>query len=90
MEALAGADLVMLPVSGWGRSVGRGHLDPARAAQALRVLRPRAVVPIHWGTYRMLAARGRVQDIHTFAAAAAEAAPDVDVHVLPLGGSLEL
>jgi L-ascorbate metabolism protein UlaG (beta-lactamase superfamily) len=90
MEELAGADLVLLPVSGWGRSVGRGHLDPARAAQALRVLRPRAVVPIHWGTYRMLAARGRVRDIHTFAAAATEAAQDVDVHVLPIGGSLGL
>jgi hypothetical protein len=38
----------------------------------------------------MLAARGRVQDIHTVAAAAAEAAPGVDVHVLPIGGSLEL
>jgi L-ascorbate metabolism protein UlaG (beta-lactamase superfamily) len=90
MEELAGADLVLLPISGWGRQVGRGHLDPARAAHALGVLRPRAVVPIHWGTYRMLGHRGRLHDIDTFRAGAAEAAPDVAVHVLPIGGSLEL
>lgn len=90
MEELAGADLVLLPISGWGRSVGRGHLDPARAAEALRVLRPRVVVPIHWGTYRMLGARGRVQDIDAFRAAAAALAPDVRVRALPIGGSLEI
>ena len=90
MQELAGADLVLLPISGWGRQVGRGHLDPARAAHALGVLRPRAVVPIHWGTYRMLGHRGRLRDIDTFRAAAAKTAPDVAVHVLPIGGSLEL
>ncbi len=45
-------DLALLPVWGWGPLLGRGrHLDPLRAAEALRVIRPRAVVPIHWGTY---------------------------------------
>ncbi len=42
--------LALLPVWGWGPSLGRGHLDPARAAQAVRLLRPQFVVPIHWGT----------------------------------------
>jgi L-ascorbate metabolism protein UlaG (beta-lactamase superfamily) len=90
MSELAGADVALLPVSGWGRSVGRGHLDPARAARALRLLRPRYAVPIHWGTYRILGARGRVHDIDVFRAAAAAAAPAVDLRVLPIGGSLDL
>jgi L-ascorbate metabolism protein UlaG (beta-lactamase superfamily) len=45
-------DIALLPVWGWGPILGRGrHLDPWRAAEALRLIRPRAAVPIHWGTY---------------------------------------
>ena len=43
-------DVALLPVWGWGPTLGPGHLDPARAAAALRLLRPRYAVPIHWGT----------------------------------------
>ena len=43
-------DVALLPVWGWGPTLGPGHLDPARAAAALRLLRPRFAVPIHWGT----------------------------------------
>lgn len=50
MNELGEIDLALLPVAGWGRSVGPGHLDPARAAEATAALRPRIVVPIHWGT----------------------------------------
>ena len=53
MEQLAGVvDLALLPISGWGRTLGAGHLDPARAARATATIRPRVVVPIHWGTLR--------------------------------------
>lgn len=45
-----GLDVALLPVWGWGPSLGTGHLDPRRAAQALGLLRPRFAVPIHWGT----------------------------------------
>src|SRR6185503_9394937 len=49
MAALAGSlDVALLPVAGWGSKVGPGHLDPVRAAQALRLLKPRLAVPIHW------------------------------------------
>jgi L-ascorbate metabolism protein UlaG (beta-lactamase superfamily) len=45
-------DIALVPVWGWGPILGRGrHLDPYRAAEALRLIRPRAAVPIHWGTY---------------------------------------
>jgi L-ascorbate metabolism protein UlaG (beta-lactamase superfamily) len=51
MEALAGTiDLALLPVAGWGPTVGPGHLDPTRAAEAARRIDPRVAVPIHWGT----------------------------------------
>ncbi len=53
--ALAGSiDIALLPVSGWGSKVGPGHLDPLRAAQSLRLLKPRLAIPIHWGTFSPL------------------------------------
>ncbi|MGH2407380.1 MAG: MBL fold metallo-hydrolase, partial [Candidatus Limnocylindrales bacterium] len=45
-----GLDVALLPVWGWGPSLGTGHLDPRRAAEALGLLQPRYAVPIHWGT----------------------------------------
>ena len=50
MADLAGVDLALLPVWGWGPRLGPGHMDPERAADALRIIKPRAAVPIHWGT----------------------------------------
>jgi L-ascorbate metabolism protein UlaG (beta-lactamase superfamily) len=52
MEKLRPVDLALLPVSGWGPRVPEGHMDPARAARALQLLRPRYCVPVHWGTFR--------------------------------------
>ncbi len=43
-------DLALLPVSGWGPTLGGGHMDPVRAAEALTLLRPGTAVAIHWGT----------------------------------------
>ena len=45
-----GVDVALLPVWGWGLTLGPGHLDPAGAAEAAARLRPRAAVPVHWGT----------------------------------------
>jgi L-ascorbate metabolism protein UlaG (beta-lactamase superfamily) len=50
-----GVDVALLPVWGWGLTLGPGHLDPAGAAEAVVRLRPRVAVPVHWGT---LALRG--------------------------------
>jgi L-ascorbate metabolism protein UlaG (beta-lactamase superfamily) len=44
-------DLALLPIWGWGSTLGTGHLDPPRAAHAAELIHPRMVVPIHWGTY---------------------------------------
>jgi L-ascorbate metabolism protein UlaG (beta-lactamase superfamily) len=88
-------DLALVPIWGWGTKLGRGsHLDPASAAEALRLLRPRTAVPIHWGTYRPLhrGLRGAPaflsEPAEAFVRAAAIAAPDVRVHVLPPGKTL--
>lgn len=84
-------DLALLPVWGWGSRLGAGHLDPSSAAQALRLLRPRAAVPIHWGTYRVLHHARRVdpalleEPARVFARAAAELAPEVEVRILRPG-----
>ena len=45
-----GIDVAVLPVWGWGADLGPGHLDPVQAAEAVARLRPRAAVPVHWGT----------------------------------------
>jgi L-ascorbate metabolism protein UlaG (beta-lactamase superfamily) len=51
-ELTGGLDLALIPVWGWGPTLGRGlHMDPDQAAQSLALLRPRVAVPIHWGTY---------------------------------------
>jgi L-ascorbate metabolism protein UlaG (beta-lactamase superfamily) len=87
-------DVALLPVAGWGDRLSQGHLDPVRAAQALTLLRPRIAIPIHWGTYRRLGlARGPEvlrAPAEAFRHRAHEVAPEVDVRVLPVGGTTTL
>jgi L-ascorbate metabolism protein UlaG (beta-lactamase superfamily) len=45
-----GVDVALLPVWGWGLTLGPGHLDSAGAAEAAARLRARVAVPVHWGT----------------------------------------
>jgi L-ascorbate metabolism protein UlaG (beta-lactamase superfamily) len=91
MSDLAPLDVALLPVSGWGRRLPAGHLDPKRAADALARLRPTVAVPIHWGTYS--AWRARPTDpwpAEEFARAAADAAPGVAVRILAPGVTIDL
>lgn len=88
-------DVALLPVAGWGAKVGPGHLDPERAAEAARRLRPRLAVPIHWGTYERVHRRTRDPEaLHApaeeFARLVREVAPDVEVRILDPGERLEL
>ena len=84
-------DVALLPVWGWGPSVGEGHLDPQRAAQAVAMIGPKLAIPIHWGTFALPWARGGDSDrpAREFAELAAELAPEVDVRVLAPGESAE-
>jgi L-ascorbate metabolism protein UlaG (beta-lactamase superfamily) len=80
-------DVALLPVGGWGPTLGPGHMDAATAARALRLLRPRAAVPVHWGTLRaplgprLRPARYRLPG-RDFVDAARELAPEVDARLL--------
>jgi len=90
-----GLDLALLPVWGWGPSIGPGHLDPERAARAAALLAPRLAVPIHWGTlYPFGLARLRPSPLRApgpeFAARVRRLAPQVEVRVLGPGASLSL
>jgi L-ascorbate metabolism protein UlaG (beta-lactamase superfamily) len=87
MADLAGVDLALVPIAGWGPRLGPGHLDPLRAAEAVRLLRPRVAVPIHWGTYvPSYRSEPYPRDVTAeFAQAAAELAPDVEVRIVPPG-----
>jgi L-ascorbate metabolism protein UlaG (beta-lactamase superfamily) len=52
MRELRGAvDVALIPIWGWGTSLGPGHLDPEGAARAIALVEPRVAVPIHWGTF---------------------------------------
>jgi L-ascorbate metabolism protein UlaG (beta-lactamase superfamily) len=91
MARLDPLDVALLPVGGWGPRLPPGHLDPERAAQALRLLRPRLAVPMHFGTFRTpFAPRPDDRAALAFLAAAAEAAPDVEVLVLRPGETMQL
>ena len=47
-------DLAMLPIAGIGPLMPEfKHMSPRHAVKAMGLLRPRLVVPIHWGTYHL-------------------------------------
>jgi L-ascorbate metabolism protein UlaG (beta-lactamase superfamily) len=96
MEEMAGrVDVALLPVGGWGPRLGRGHLDPRRAAEAAALIKPTVAVPIHWGTlspiwlHRLMGKRFDAPG-PAFAEAIARYAPLVHVHVLAPGASIDL
>ena len=91
-DALAAA---LVPVAGWGPSHGAGHMDPAQAAEAIALLRPRVAVPIHRGTFLALGLGRRHAHIlrdppREFAAHVATRAPATRVAILAQGSSLTL
>jgi L-ascorbate metabolism protein UlaG (beta-lactamase superfamily) len=92
MSDLAPVDLALLPVWGWGQSLGAGHLDPQRAATAVSLLKARAAIPIHWGTYRPLHRREDAvsQPAQDFRRAVGRVAPETRVEVLSPGETLDL
>jgi L-ascorbate metabolism protein UlaG (beta-lactamase superfamily) len=89
-----GLDVALLPVWGWGTTLGPGHLDPARAARAAALLRPRTAVPIHWGTFLPVGRLRRHGHLLTtpaqeFSALLAAEAPGVRAAVLRPGEAFE-
>ncbi len=53
-----GLDVALLPIAGWGPTLEPDeHMGPDQAAEAVRLLRPRVAVPIHWGTFALPGSR---------------------------------
>ncbi|WP_432548716.1 MBL fold metallo-hydrolase [Kineococcus sp. SYSU DK004] len=50
-----GPDVALVPVGGWGHTLGEHHLDPRQAARVVARVRPALAVPVHWGTLAPLA-----------------------------------
>ena len=97
MGELGEVDVGLIPIWGWGPTLGKGgHLDPRGAAEAVRRIAPKVAIPIHWGTYfpLHLGLRGVPAFLDLppaeFVAAVGEAAPDVEVRVLRPGELAEL
>jgi L-ascorbate metabolism protein UlaG (beta-lactamase superfamily) len=83
-------DVALLPVWGWGPTLGEGHMDPVGAARALPLLRPRIAIPVHWGTLfpiglSRLRPKPLTEPPLVFQDQASRLAPDVDVRILAPG-----
>jgi L-ascorbate metabolism protein UlaG (beta-lactamase superfamily) len=96
MREIGPVDVALLPIWGWGPTMGPGHMDPVRAAQAAALLEARLAIPIHWGTYYPihLGVRGRPGFLDTppaiFEAALREYAPHTELRVLRPGASTQI
>lgn len=95
LSDLPPVDVALLPVAGWGPTLGPGHMDARRAAMALASLRARHAIPIHYGTYWPAglgrARRGMFTEPgRRFCAEAAREAPQVQVHAVEPGTSVEV
>ena len=92
MREFGPVDVAVLPVGGWGPRLPDDHLGPLSAARALQLLRPRACVPVHWGTLYppWLPPEFNAKWSEwprAFERYARHLAPDVEVRVLPPGGT---
>ena len=93
METLGNEiDVALLPVWGYGPTLGAGHLDPYRAAKSLPSVDPSVAVPIHWGTYCPIGMMWMQMNFmrfppRRFEAHARVVAPRVDVKILEPGES---
>ena len=72
MSELAPLDLALLPVWGWGPTLGPGHMDPERAANAAALLRPRQLR----------------EPPREFAARVRDCAPEVEVRIVMPGSAV--
>ena len=95
MADIGAVDVALLPIAGRGPKLGPGHMGPTQAVQALELLRPRIVVPIHWGSLVPVGMHLRTWSYLTnppiaFAQMARQAQPHVEVRVLEPGQTLDL
>jgi len=83
-------DLALIPIWGWGPTLGAGHLDPESAAKAVALLRPKHVIPIHWASFRPIGPIWEMLSyLHTpgpkFTYYVKQMAPETEIHFLEPG-----
>jgi L-ascorbate metabolism protein UlaG (beta-lactamase superfamily) len=94
-ELAAHLDVALLPVWGWGPTLGHGHMNPREAAEALILLQPRLAIPIHWGSLHPIGLgwfkpRFLFDPPHDFVRHAAQVAPTVKTHIIDPGHTISL
>lgn len=96
MSKLGPIDLALIPVGGWGPTLGtHGHLNAVTAAEAMRRSKAAWAVPVHYGTFWPIGlGRVRAHMFHEpgprFAEEAAKVAPGTQVRVLAQGETLTI
>jgi L-ascorbate metabolism protein UlaG (beta-lactamase superfamily) len=88
-------EVALLPVAGWGSKLGPGHMDARDAARAAQLLKPRVVIPIHWGTLLPLGLGRRhraslADPPREFARETARAVPGTEVRILGPGAETSI
>jgi L-ascorbate metabolism protein UlaG (beta-lactamase superfamily) len=88
-------DAALLPVAGWGPTLGAGHMGPLDAARAVALIGPRIAIPVHWGTLSPIGLRRRRRarlgdPPHLFAQHVASLTPSVEVRILAPSQEIEL
>jgi L-ascorbate metabolism protein UlaG (beta-lactamase superfamily) len=96
MSDLRPVDVAVIPIGGWGPTLGPTHLDPTQAAEAVRRVGAKDAVPVHFGTFWPLGLRyinrpsfrqRFVEPGPRFAAALATCCPTSTAHVLKVGST---
>lgn len=91
-------DVALLPIAGLGpRMPEVNHMSPRHAVRAMQMLRPRLVIPIHWGTYHLpgTSLMRLSRDVHrqaplVFMREAAARAPEIRTVILEPGEAWDL
>jgi L-ascorbate metabolism protein UlaG (beta-lactamase superfamily) len=99
MGDIGPVQVAVVPVGGWGPTLGEEHLDPTRAAEAVRRVGARDAVPIHFGTFWPMGLR-RVQPAvyeklflspgRRFVDELERACPGTRAHLLQAGDSMQV
>lgn len=95
LEQVGTVDVALVPIGGWWRTLGPGHMNPERAARAVQLVGASVAIPIHWGTYHPIGLYRAMRSIwyepaREFERVMAQFAPHVEVRVLEPGETTEV
>jgi L-ascorbate metabolism protein UlaG (beta-lactamase superfamily) len=96
MDDIWPIDVAVVPIGGWGPTLGPTHLDPTQAAEAVRRVGASDAIPIHYGTFWPVGLRPLkprvfqqrfIEPGPRFAAALRSCCPMSTAHLLKPGGT---